>query len=161
AARADRLGSRAHAGRRDPRHGRGDAGRRRYERRRRAGRAGPLVTMPAVPTVAAVIALPLAATLIEPLRRLALRYGMTDRPTGRKAHARPTPYLGGVAVAAATLLPILLLVERWSPLLTAIVVGGLAMGVLGLVDDLRPLRKTPRLLVEGGVAVAVAMSGVR
>ncbi|MET8054456.1 hypothetical protein ABZU75_43470, partial [Streptosporangium sp. NPDC005286] len=44
----------------------------------------------------------LSVATAVPLRRLALRWDLVDRPGGHRAHARPTPYLGGIAIAAGT-----------------------------------------------------------
>ena len=59
------------------------------------------------PVAAALSAAALALVLTEACRRVALRYGVTDRPGAYKVHARPTPYLGGVALVTATLVPML------------------------------------------------------
>ncbi|MFF9869578.1 MraY family glycosyltransferase [Streptomyces sp. NPDC013953] len=114
---------------------------------------------------AAVAALLLTTVLAGLLRALALRWrhicaGLLDRPAGHKAHARPTPHLGGVAVAVGTLGAAssgpwtgqTLLGREVGTLLMA----GAAVAVLGLVDDLRPLGPRVRLLVETGAAGTVA-----
>ncbi|WP_338676832.1 MraY family glycosyltransferase [Streptomyces sp. SCSIO 30461] len=109
-----------------------------------------------------------AALLTEPLRRLALRRGYTDRPNARKSHIHPTPYLGGVAVACATL----------ATAITAVLIAGentgkpgsadtVTVGVilasaalvaaLGLADDLRPLGIGARLGVEAVAALVVVL----
>jgi UDP-GlcNAc:undecaprenyl-phosphate GlcNAc-1-phosphate transferase len=112
-------------------------------------------------TLAGFGALGLAATGTEPMRRIALRYGLTDRPAAHKAHARTTPYLGGVAVAAATLVPAALAIGRWSPLLLAMIVAALGIAVLGFVDDVKSLPPKLRLVVEAGAASAVVAFGAR
>jgi UDP-GlcNAc:undecaprenyl-phosphate GlcNAc-1-phosphate transferase len=109
----------------------------------------------------AVGALVLADLLSGALRRLALRRGLTDRPGAHKAHTRPMPYLGGVAITLGTLIPVFVLVPRWDVRLTVLVVAGVAVAVLGLVDDLRCLSPAPRLAVEGLAATAVVLIGGR
>ena len=56
----------------------------------------------------AALAFPVAAVTAAALTpaaiALARRTGFYDRPAGYKAHAAPTPYLGGIAVVAALLL---------------------------------------------------------
>jgi UDP-GlcNAc:undecaprenyl-phosphate GlcNAc-1-phosphate transferase len=111
--------------------------------------------------VAGFGALGLSATLTEPMRRLALRYGFTDRPAAHKAHARTTPYLGGVAVVLATVLPIAAMVRHWNLKMVALVVAGVAIAALGLLDDLRPLGPRVRLVVEAAAAGAVVVCGDR
>lgn len=65
---------------------------------------------------------------------IARRTGFLDTPVGYKAHTQATPYLGGAAVLAAAVLPILILDEglgRYWPLL----VGTLGLSLVGTVDD--------------------------
>lgn len=111
-----------------------------------------------------------AAVFLTPVAmRLAQRYGVLDIPDQvLKPHARPTPYLGGTAIAAAwalTLTAAMLagVVADWHRLLP-ILLGGLAMSVLGLVDDVRQVSPKVRLLV-GTVIVLVTIlasqAGVR
>jgi UDP-GlcNAc:undecaprenyl-phosphate GlcNAc-1-phosphate transferase len=106
-------------------------------------------------------ALALAATLTEPLRRVALRCGLTDRPGAHKTHARATPYLGGVAVVLATVVPALAMIGHWTAGLVVLVVAGVVIAALGLVDDLRPLGPRVRLLVEAAAALAIVAGGDR
>ncbi|MGC9665566.1 glycosyltransferase family 4 protein [Planosporangium sp. 12N6] len=110
---------------------------------------------------AAGASLVLAAGFTEVMRRFALRSGLTDRPAAHKPHARPTPYLGGVAVAAGALLTALVLVPRWDTGLVALAVGGLVVAVLGLLDDAWTLPPGPRLAVEVAVAGLFVTSGAR
>ncbi|MET8326492.1 MraY family glycosyltransferase [Streptomyces sp. NPDC005181] len=121
--------------------------------------------------VSAVVALLVAAMLTSSIRRVALRVGAVDRPGGRKAHARPTPHLGGVAVLLATTGvmcagPAVGLTEPGSAVMRLLAVSS-AVAVLGLVDDLRPLGARLRLAFEtcaAGVVVSFAglslMAGV-
>lgn len=110
---------------------------------------------------AALAALVLADVLSGVLRRLALWRGFTDRPGVRKAHTRPTPYLGGVAITAGTLLPTAVLMSHWDRRMLVIVGAGAAVAVLGLVDDLRSLDPASRLVAEGLAATAVVLAGGR
>jgi UDP-GlcNAc:undecaprenyl-phosphate GlcNAc-1-phosphate transferase len=124
------------------------------------------VTSPAAVgvAVAAPFALALSAVLTELCRRLALRYGLTDRPGGHKGHARPTPYLGGVALTVATVVGALA-VTAVAPSAVAdlvpLLAGGLLVSATGLVDDLRPLRIVTRLGLETLAAGLVVVAGVR
>jgi UDP-GlcNAc:undecaprenyl-phosphate GlcNAc-1-phosphate transferase len=110
---------------------------------------------------AALAALMLADVLSGVLRELALRYGLTDRPGPRRAHVRPTPYLGGVAIAIGTLTPVAIVFPRWGEHVGVIALAGVAVAALGLVDDIRSLTPSSRLLIEGLAATAVVVSGGR
>ena len=78
---------------------------------------------------------------------IARRTGFLDSPIGYKAHLRPTPYLGGVAVLAALLPTILILddgVSRYWPLL----LGTLGLSLVGTIDDRVNLSPWLRVGVE-------------
>lgn len=111
---------------------------------------------------AGAAALLLALVLTEPLRRFAVLRGITDRPTARKAHTRPTPYLGGVAVAVATLaagMTAALARGVLDPALAVLLGCGTIVCALGLVDDLRQLGPRIRLCVETSAAATVVLVG--
>nr|WP_202539505.1 MraY family glycosyltransferase [Streptomyces sp. SID8379] len=114
-------------------------------------------------TAAAATALLLAAALTAALRALALRTvflrALVDRPGGRRAHARPTPRLGGVGVVTATgtvsavgaatgLVPL-------GSATGALLLAGVVVAGLGLLDDLRPIGARARVIVEAGAATVV------
>ncbi|MEO3812799.1 MraY family glycosyltransferase [Sphaerisporangium sp. B11E5] len=111
----------------------------------------------------------LSAVATRGMGRLALRAGLVDRPSGYKAHARPTPYLGGVAIALGTMLPaaaLWCLLPGWPSgpgdrPMTAVAVAALVVGLLGLIDDIRSLSPLSRLAVEIPAATAVVLCGVQ
>ncbi|MFJ9809081.1 MraY family glycosyltransferase [Streptomyces sp. NPDC101158] len=111
--------------------------------------------------IAAVAALLLTTVLVGLMRTWALRLGLVDRPAGRKAHARPTPHLGGVAVAVGTVAVSPL--AWWGdtslgPAVEALLPASGGIAVLGLVDDLRPMSARSRLVVEACAATLVVHS---
>src|SRR6476620_11857795 len=86
--------------------------------------------------------------------RLAGRLKFFDLPAGYKGHARPTPYLGGVAVMGAFAAALAVTAGSWErsgPLLA----GVLVLCVVGTLDDRHTLPPLPRVLVELGLAVMV------
>jgi UDP-GlcNAc:undecaprenyl-phosphate GlcNAc-1-phosphate transferase len=130
----------------------------------------------------------LTVVLVLIVRRVARRVGFVDEPGGRKKHADATPLGGGIAVFLAVSGPLLAVgilsaVARSSPgllpvpegltedvaraanqlpLLLVVLAGGVAIFVLGLYDDLRPLSPPMKLLGQVVVALAVALvPGVR
>ncbi|MEV7003545.1 MraY family glycosyltransferase [Streptomyces sp. NPDC093982] len=105
-------------------------------------------------------ALLLGLLLTGPLRRLALRREITDRPSAHKAHTQATPYLGGIAVAVATLAAgsaAALAGDAFDQAMGVILGGAAIMCVLGLIDDLRPLSPALRLCVEVAGSAAVVL----
>jgi UDP-GlcNAc:undecaprenyl-phosphate GlcNAc-1-phosphate transferase len=94
----------------------------------------------------------LSALLTALLIRLAPLLRLVDHPSERKFHTQPTPHGGGIAIFTATtaflvLLPLSL--GQWL----------LAAGIflLGLLDDLRPLPWSLRLVVQLVLAVLAVL----
>ncbi len=92
-----------------------------------------------------------AALALTPLvQRLARATGYVDHPDPRKPHARPTPLLGGVAIAGALVVaPIL--AGAFGPGAVSAPAWGLIAGagialVLGLIDDRHPLGPRGKLI---------------
>lgn len=102
--------------------------------------------------------------------RVARRFDIFDRPHigdhGHKKHGHPTPYLGGLAIFSGVLagaLFMLTIPEGRPTLLLAgfpLAIGGaLALGAVGLLDDLRSLPRTARLLAQVSAAVMAHLGG--
>jgi UDP-GlcNAc:undecaprenyl-phosphate GlcNAc-1-phosphate transferase len=75
-----------------------------------------------------------------------------------KPHARPTPYLGGAAILVGWSASVFLALGTGmaaASLLLPIWAGGVAVGVLGLIDDAREISPKLRLAVAAGVTLAV------
>lgn len=97
------------------------------------------------------------SVVITPLVRwVAYRVRMVDRPdAGLKPHARPTAYLGGLAICAGFLATVFVGVAGWPnlwPLAGAIAAAAVIITFTGLLDDLREL--PPRYKVLGQVIAA-------
>jgi UDP-GlcNAc:undecaprenyl-phosphate GlcNAc-1-phosphate transferase len=109
------------------------------------------------------------ALAVPPVRRLAMALGAVDRPDPRRAHAEPTPRLGGVAIFIAFLGSLALAYAIGAPLDDAARVNsegvlGFALGATivfaaGVVDDLRGFRPLAKLAVEIGAALVVTLYG--
>lgn len=101
-----------------------------------------------------------AALLLTPATiAIARRTGFYDVPVGYKGHIRPTPYLGGAAVAAAMVLAACLF-GRASSACLPIVVGAVALWALGTADDRFGIGPLPRLAIEAAVGCALFAAGV-
>jgi len=109
----------------------------------------------------------LVVVILTPLMRsLATRWQIYDRPSGLlKPHVKPIPYLGGVAVFMAWVVPLLIWTfigqNEHSLKIIAIIFGGAILLGLGLVDDLKDIKPTYRLLGEVAVAVGLFAAGVQ
>jgi len=111
----------------------------------------------AVPTGQIIILLAVAlvtALFITPLSsRLARRIGAVDHPDHRKSHSEPTPRLGGLGIAAALLLPLLLFFDS-EPMAVAFLAGGLIAVATGFIDDIVSVR--PRYKFSGQILAVAA-----
>jgi UDP-GlcNAc:undecaprenyl-phosphate/decaprenyl-phosphate GlcNAc-1-phosphate transferase len=100
------------------------------------------------------------AALTPVVRRIALRYDITDRPGNGKMHSAVTPYLGGVAIVL-TAVGASIFLPRWSAQGVGILIGAVVVGLVGLVDDIRMLGPGPRLALEAAAASTAFIAGVR
>jgi UDP-GlcNAc:undecaprenyl-phosphate GlcNAc-1-phosphate transferase len=112
------------------------------------------------------------AVLLTPLVRwLALRVGAVSTPRARDIHERAVPRLGGVAIAAAFFAPLFALevidtsvaaTLRAQPRLAlGLLVGGVAVGALGVADDTIGLRAQSKFALQSCVAFFAYAMGFR
>ncbi len=92
--------------------------------------------------------------------RVALRNRILDQPGEHKTHSAPVPYLGGIAIVlsfAVVVAGTALLDSSNSGTdeLVKVLAIGLALAVMGLVDDLRNLPAVSRLVLEIGAGLLV------
>jgi UDP-GlcNAc:undecaprenyl-phosphate GlcNAc-1-phosphate transferase len=116
-----------------------------------------------------ISAFALTGILTWPIRALAIRLGAMDVPNlARKAQTEPVPYLGGVAIALGfsivTLGAVFVGAENFAgednnqlkDLALTALLPALALGAMGLFDDLRSLSPWPRLITQTFVGTVVA-----
>ncbi len=97
-----------------------------------------------------------SATITGWVRRLALAHSVLDVPNNRSSHSTPVPRGGGAAmVIAATCGWLVLWPFGWLPrnLLIALIIGGAAVAMVGLVDDRRKLGAGMRIAVHVAAAL--------
>ena len=105
----------------------------------------------------------LVGILTPLMRRIAISKEILDRPdSNHKSHTSPTPYLGGVAVAIGVL------IVTYSALImsgagannfwlaTSLLGPAVAIGVIGLLDDIKNLHPLPRFIGQSISGVVVA-----
>lgn len=110
----------------------------------------------------AALAAVVSALLILALKPLLQRYALA-RPNARSSHRIPTPQGGGIAVVAAALLcagAALALGGHAEALpgFAVLAVGAVGLGLVGAVDDIRPLPPALRLVFQA-LAVAAVVAG--
>jgi UDP-GlcNAc:undecaprenyl-phosphate GlcNAc-1-phosphate transferase len=108
----------------------------------------------------------LVGVLTPLMRKIAIAKEILDYPNStHKSHSQPTPYLGGVAIIvgvvtitySALLFSDFTMSNFW--LATSLLGPAVAMGLIGLWDDLKQLPPLPRLIGQtiAGVVVAVTL----
>jgi UDP-GlcNAc:undecaprenyl-phosphate GlcNAc-1-phosphate transferase len=120
---------------------------------------------------ALVLALIVVAALTPAARALAFRLGAVARPGGRHVHQKSIPRLGGVAICAGFCATIAVLYfsdpgaqdafRFVRSRMLAVFAGGVAMCVVGIVDDTRGIRAVHKLLLQIVVATATFACGFR
>jgi UDP-GlcNAc:undecaprenyl-phosphate GlcNAc-1-phosphate transferase len=103
--------------------------------------------------------------LVPQVRKFAIECRVADKPNGRKLHAHAIPHLGGVAIFSGFFLALLssLATEAASGLagrVLALLPALLILFGLGLVDDLRGLRASVKLVYQSLGATCVVAMGV-
>ena len=103
--------------------------------------------------------------------RIAKALGICDDPNVRKVHATAIPRIGGLAILVGVMgamIPVLLLnsslgkgISNVQPKMIALLAGGAFMFGVGLVDDMRHLRATTKLLCQLCAALVVCAVGIR
>jgi UDP-GlcNAc:undecaprenyl-phosphate/decaprenyl-phosphate GlcNAc-1-phosphate transferase len=96
-----------------------------------------------VALVFSVVGTPLA-------RRFALASGVVDAPNARKVHKAPTPLLGGAAIYLAFIRQ-----------LVGILVGATFVSAVGVLDDVRGLRASRKLLAQLVAACILPLVGLQ
>ena len=96
--------------------------------------------------------------------KLARRVKLIDQPSSRSSHSTPTPRGGGIAIVIALFLALFALQLAGSlrgHLVDALLIGGSAIAIVGIVDDRWSLKAAVRLLVHlGAAATTVWLIGV-
>jgi UDP-GlcNAc:undecaprenyl-phosphate/decaprenyl-phosphate GlcNAc-1-phosphate transferase len=113
--------------------------------------------------IAFFIALLASLTLTVPVRALALRVGMVDRPGPRKVHLQPIPLLGGLAMYAGVVLGVIFLFNGPARAqIEGILAGATLIAAVGILDDRGLLHHQIKLFVGMPVAAGILLlSGVR
>jgi Fuc2NAc and GlcNAc transferase len=107
------------------------------------------------PLVIMGLALLVSALLTWLVRRLALAHDFMDHPNERSSHVKPTPQGGGAAIVVVVTFTLVVLTALGRLSLVEFCVlagGGLAVALVGLIDDWRLLSTHVRLAVHFAAA---------
>lgn len=97
------------------------------------------------------------------IKKLAYRYSVVDEPGERRSHDKVTPRGGGMAIVLTFLIIFLLpgLFQSYSQkLFWGLIINGLAIAILGFLDDLYTLSRTPRIIAWFAITVVSIIFGI-
>jgi UDP-GlcNAc:undecaprenyl-phosphate GlcNAc-1-phosphate transferase len=118
-----------------------------------------MLTIPLMLLIRFGLAFGVTVALVPLCRALAFRVGCVAKPKVDRWHSRPTPLLGGVAIALSVLLlsAAFGLATRIPVLLTAIAL----IFIVGFVDDILTIKPSTKLVAQIGVASLLLFFGYR
>ena len=103
----------------------------------------------------------LSALVLTPvIIRIAQKFGALDEPNERKIHARPTPLWGGLAIYLAYIISLFLISFFQARYLKSIIFGSLPVLLLGIIDDVKPVPATLKLILLLGLTLWLTTYGV-
>ncbi|HEX6048007.1 MAG TPA: MraY family glycosyltransferase [Gemmatimonadaceae bacterium] len=116
-----------------------------------------------------VVAACSSAALTFVVRDFARRAGLVDPCSERKVHVHPVPRIGGVAIVLAVAVTMTVITALFGPDVIAengrgmatVIGGALAVHIVGLIDDVRPMRARWKFLSQVLIACAVYLAGLR
>lgn len=115
-----------------------------------------LITDPAaMPVLVALAGTILAGSGLALLRRSRFASRVHDQPNHRSLHETPVPRIGGLALTAAIAAAALVTWRMGDMALAIVFAGGLALSLVSLADDVRPLPSAVRLACHLGAGLAV------
>lgn len=109
------------------------------------------MTTTLIPILSAIVAALVVIAATPLAMRLARRVGALDQPSDRRIHREPTPRLGGLALLAGFLVPVLFFLPD-DDAARALVAGAVLITLLGAADDIWGL--SPAVKLGGQVACA-------
>lgn len=101
----------------------------------------------------------LFSVLLTPIvQKIAVHINALDYPNERKIHKKPMPRLGGLAIYLAFLLGYALFGQVNAQMLS-ILIGGFALIITGMIDDINPIKARYKLIAQIFAALFVVIYG--
>ena len=122
-----------------------------------------LIKMPLIGFIAAFL---FSVAIVPLVRKMCLKEGYYDLPGERKIHKNPIPRLGGIAIWLGTIFSLItvILLQGSYPFgnsISAVLVGGTIMFIMGVVDDTYGLSAKFKLFIQIGAALITFLLGVQ
>ena len=99
-----------------------------------------------------------SAILVPFVKKAAIHANAIDIPNERSSHTVPTPRMGGLAIFGAFLLGYMLF-ARTSIQMLSILIGGFIIVLIGIFDDIKPIRARTKLIFQLIAACVVVFYG--
>ena len=99
-----------------------------------------------------------SALLVPFVTKAAKHVGAMDIPNARKAHTKPTPRMGGLAIFAAFLLGYMLFARTFMEILD-VLIGSIIIVLTGVFDDINPVPAKIKLVLQIIAACVVVFYG--
>ena len=117
------------------------------------------MTTTLIPIICAIVAALLVLATTPLASRLARAVGAVDHPSDRRIHREPTPRLGGLAMLAGFLVPVLYYLPA-DQAGRALVTGAVLIACLGAVDDIWGLTPAVKLIGQAACAAIPVSAGL-
>lgn len=91
-------------------------------------------------------------------RIIAQKFNILDKPDWRKIHHSPTPLLGGLSIYSAFIIA-LLLNNIYLPGMNILMFGATLVLIMGLWDDIHPIKAVIKLIIQVIIALIVIIGG--
>ena len=101
----------------------------------------------------------ISSVILVPIsKKIAPHIGAMDKPNKRKIHTKVTPRLGGLAIYASFLIGFMLYGNN-SPQMLSVLIGSFILMIMGMIDDINPIRAKYQFLVHLIAASIVVFYG--
>ena len=117
------------------------------------------MTTTLIPIICAIVAALVVLVMTPLASRLARAVGAVDLPSDRRIHREPTPRLGGLAMLAGFLVPVLYYLPA-DQAARALVTGAVLICCLGAVDDIWGLTPAVKLIGQAACAAIPVSAGL-
>lgn len=98
------------------------------------------------------------ALVIPFIKKLAEHVGAIDIPNSRKVHKKPIPRMGGLGIYFGFLLGYMLFGEQ-NAIMNSILIGSFVIILIGVVDDIKPLKASYKFIGQLIAAIIVVFYG--
>ncbi len=96
--------------------------------------------------------------LVPIVKKIAFHINAIDMPSERKVHKKPMPRLGGLAIFTSFLAGYIFFAEMNTQMIS-ILIGGFIIIILGIIDDIKPVKARYKFIVQTIAAAIVVYYG--